>query len=162
MKIELMKVEDLIPYENNAKLHPKEQIDQIINSIKQFGFNERWVFYPKNFNYIVSEKGKVACICRKQKSKSGNNIVKYRFNLLKGSIDKYGYRTIRMRIDGIKRHIKAHRIIANCFLENPEDKKQVNHKDMDKMNNNISNLEWVSDIENKKHYNLAVGNNWNG
>jgi len=40
MKIELMKVEDLIPYQNNAKLHPKEQIDQIINSIKQFGFND--------------------------------------------------------------------------------------------------------------------------
>ena len=40
MKIEKIKVNDLIPYENNAKLHPQEQIDQIIASIKECGFND--------------------------------------------------------------------------------------------------------------------------
>ena len=40
MKIEYMKPEDLIPYERNAKKHPQEQIDQIKESIRQFGFND--------------------------------------------------------------------------------------------------------------------------
>ena len=38
MKLEKRKVEDLIPYENNAKLHPRYQIEEIKESIKQFGF----------------------------------------------------------------------------------------------------------------------------
>ena len=40
LKIEKVKLSDLIPYENNAKLHPQEQIEQIKESIKQFGFND--------------------------------------------------------------------------------------------------------------------------
>lgn len=40
MKIEKMKIGDVIPYHNNAKLHPKEQIEQIKSSIKQFGNND--------------------------------------------------------------------------------------------------------------------------
>lgn len=40
MEIEMLKVADLIEYKNNAKLHPQEQIDQIIESINQFGFND--------------------------------------------------------------------------------------------------------------------------
>ena len=40
MKIEKLKISSLIPYENNAKLHPQQQIDQIVASIKEFGFND--------------------------------------------------------------------------------------------------------------------------
>lgn len=40
MQIEKMNIEDIIPYENNAKLHPKEQIKQIVSSIRQFGNND--------------------------------------------------------------------------------------------------------------------------
>lgn len=32
---------------------------------------------------------------------------------------------------------------------------------MNKLNNEVSNLEWVTDLENKKHFNLKVGNKWN-
>jgi hypothetical protein len=41
LKVVKKKVKDLKPYENNAKLHPERQIDQIVESIKEFGFNER-------------------------------------------------------------------------------------------------------------------------
>lgn len=40
MKIEKMNIENIIPYENNAKIHTKEQIEQIKNSILQFGNND--------------------------------------------------------------------------------------------------------------------------
>jgi hypothetical protein len=40
LKIEYKKTDELIPYKNNAKSHPDEQIDQIVTSIKEFGFND--------------------------------------------------------------------------------------------------------------------------
>ena len=40
MEIEYVKLKDLIPYENNAKLHPKKQVNRIIKSIEEFGFND--------------------------------------------------------------------------------------------------------------------------
>lgn len=54
----------------------------------------------------------------------------------------YGKRNITKRI---------HRIIAETFISNPEDKEQVNHIDGNKLNNNIDNLEWVTASENVQH-----------
>jgi hypothetical protein len=44
-----------------------------------------------------------------------------------------------------------HRLVASAFLENPNCLKEVNHKDLDKTNNNIDNLEWVSPKQNTNH-----------
>lgn len=40
MEVEKIKIDDIYGYERNAKLHPQEQINQIIKSIKEFGFND--------------------------------------------------------------------------------------------------------------------------
>jgi hypothetical protein len=50
-----------------------------------------------------------------------------------------------------KRVVSLHRIIANTFIPNKEEKPIVNHKDGNKANNNIDNLEWVTASENIKH-----------
>ena len=50
-----------------------------------------------------------------------------------------------------------HRIVANCFIENPDNKKTVNHKSGDKTNNSVSNLEWMSLKENIKYSYDSLG-----
>lgn len=49
----------------------------------------------------------------------------------------------------------THRLVAETFIQNPENKRTVNHKDWNPKNNNIDNLEWMTDWENNLHsYNL--------
>ena len=61
MQIIMMKIEDLKPYEHNAKLHPPEQVEQLANSIKQFGMNDPIGIWGKE-NEIVEGHGRLlAC-----------------------------------------------------------------------------------------------------
>lgn len=62
-----------------------------------------------------------------------------------------GYMTIKIYIDGKRKNKKLHRLIAEVFIPNPENKPEVNHIDGDKLNNHISNLEWCSHKENMAH-----------
>lgn len=62
-----------------------------------------------------------------------------------------GYKTTTFKINGVAYKKLVHRIVAQSFLPNLENKREVNHIDGDKLNNTVNNLEWVSSKENKKH-----------
>jgi len=71
--------------------------------------------------------------------------------MLKGSISNVGYHRIFFSIRGDRFKISLHRIIATKFIPNPGNKEQINHKDGNKLNNTVSNLEWCTQSENVKH-----------
>lgn len=62
-----------------------------------------------------------------------------------------GYYFVSLSIHGKNTYPKIHRLVALTFINNPEDKEQVNHIDGDKLNNNVNNLEWMTNQENRDH-----------
>lgn len=89
-------------------------------------------------NYMIDENGNVF-------NKTTN---KY----LKGSIGENGYKYYRLSQNNHKKMYYAHRLVAEHFLNNPNNFPVVNHIDGNKLNNNINNLEWVTYSENTKHW----------
>lgn len=68
--------------------------------------------------------------------------------ILKGSYGEHGYKYYRLSKNNQKKMFYAHRLVAEAFIDNPNNYNIVNHKDGNKTNNNIDNLEWVSQSEN--------------
>jgi hypothetical protein len=65
--------------------------------------------------------------------------------------EKKGYDWIQLRYRGRHTYKSVHRIVAEAFIPNPENKRCVNHKDFDTHNNCVENLEWMTDEENNLH-----------
>lgn len=68
--------------------------------------------------------------------------------ILKSKKDKDGYLQFSLCKNGKVKHFKTHRLVALAFIPNLENLPQVNHKDENKENNHVDNLEWVSPKEN--------------
>lgn len=62
-----------------------------------------------------------------------------------------GYLAIDSSINGKRKILYVHRLVAKYFIENPADRNEVNHKDGNKLNNYYENLEWCTHGENMKH-----------
>ena len=71
--------------------------------------------------------------------------------ILKGSIRKDGYINFKLSYKGRSFNLLGHRIVAETFLQNPDNKCCINHRDFNKQNNNVNNLEWVTNRENMNH-----------
>lgn len=71
--------------------------------------------------------------------------------ILKTQKDSKGYHRLRVTIEREKKSFKLHRMVAQAFVPNPEGLPQVNHIDGNKSNNNVSNLEWISNTDNAHH-----------
>jgi len=62
-----------------------------------------------------------------------------------------GYHTVQLFKDKKMKVIAVHRLVADAFIPNPDGLPQINHKNMDKGNNSVSNLEWCDNSYNQKH-----------
>ena len=67
------------------------------------------------------------------------------------SVNFDGYLNIQLTKDSKSKTLFVHRLVAMTFILNPENKPQINHKDKNRQNNEISNLEWVTQSENMQH-----------
>ena len=70
---------------------------------------------------------------------------------IKSCLTGSGYLGFNLVKDGKSKTSKVHRVVANAFIENEHNKPEVNHKDGNKHNNHVSNLEWVTKGENQSH-----------
>lgn len=95
-----------------------------------------------NGKYQVSNYGNVRSFSKWKKG-----------DLLKPSITTTGYYYVNLVKDGRKKIVptRIHRLVATAFIENPEEFPEVNHIDGNKLNNHVSNLEWVSRSRNIRH-----------
>ena len=90
--------------------------------------------------YIVNKNGTIKSLFKR----NSNNVIPQR-------IDRGGYWTVRLNKNGHASTMYPHRIKAEAFIPNPENKGFVNHKDGIKLNNDLDNLEWVTHAENMQH-----------
>ena len=81
--------------------------------------------------YMVSNLGRV-------KSLRGN-----KERILKGYYHR-GYRRVDLYKNGVMKHWRIHRLVAQAFIDNPNNYPVVNHRDEDKSNNRVDNLEWCT------------------
>jgi hypothetical protein len=87
-------------------------------------------------------------------SKNGDIYSSTTNKILKPVKNKSGYTYVTLSTSNKKKCNKyIHILVANAYIDNPDDKKYVNHKDKDRSNNKLSNLEWVTARENMIHAN---------
>lgn len=107
--------------------------------------------------YMINQSGEVLSLERQVKTKGGSfRTIPQHY--LTWQLTHDGYLFVKLTKNKIKTCIKVHRLVAMAFIPNPENKPQVNHKDGNKTNNTICNLEWVTGKENMEH---AVSNKLN-
>ena len=97
--------------------------------------------------YKISTYGRIKSLGN---GKSTNTETK-KERVLKSNYSLTGYEKIKLFKDGKRYYFSVHRLVAQTFLANEENKKEVNHKDGNKGNNNVDNLEWVTSSENQLH-----------
>lgn len=98
--------------------------------------------------YQASNEGEIKSLSRIVKHSSGGDKI-LRERILKGYVNKYGYKRVELSKNGTSKQYSEHRLIALTFLG--ESDLTVNHKDGNKLNNNIDNLEYLSGADNTKH-----------
>ena len=93
--------------------------------------------------YQVSNTGKVRSLDRVITYKNGRQVF-YKSKILKQYLGKDGYMYVHLYKDKKNKRCVVHRLVVQAFLENPNNWPQVNHKDENKTNNAVCNLEWCT------------------
>lgn len=100
--------------------------------------------------YEISDLGNLRSKERFVKHYKGG-VRKYKSSNKNIRINRYGYLRCNLKKDGNRYDFSVHRLVAEAFLKNNENKKFINHKNGIKTDNRVCNLEWVSSSENIIH-----------
>lgn len=127
----------------------------------EFNDTEYWKEIPNFERYQVSTKGKVKrkAFWSPQKNAWGGKTTRFWPECpIKPTPGRTGYLRVFLTDNSHRSHTcYVHRLVAETFIPNPKTRPQVNHKDGDKSNNEISNLEWVTPSENQIHRYQVLG-----
>ena len=108
-----------------------------------------WKTYPDYPFIQANQFGEIRTVDRIVINKAGREIL-IKGRMLKQSECHAGYLRVGFKVNGKHIDLRVHRIIATCFLPNPENLPEVNHKDNNPKNNSVENLEWCT-----RQYNIA-------
>lgn len=121
---------------------------------KRYNFlhdGEVWKTIPDYSYYEVSNYGRIRSLDKYINHNYGGKALR-KGKVISQSKDERGYLLVGLTGDnGVKKSIKVSRIVANVFIENPNDKPQVNHINGIKTDNTVKNLEWNTAGENVRH-----------
>ena len=99
-------------------------------------------------NYKINRKGEILCWNYRRSNITG---------IIKPYMHTDGYLQVKLVDDnGISHSIKVHTLVADTFIPNPNDYTDINHKDEDKTNNSVENLEWCTRGYNNTYNNKAI------
>ena len=104
----------------------------------------------ENF-YQVSNIGRVRSLDRTVYTKNRWGDVRarnYKGRIIKQSLDSKGYPMVHLQVDSVSKIARVHQMVARAFVPGWFECAVVNHKDEDKTNNNVNNLEWVTFADN--------------
>lgn len=121
--------------------------------IQLYGAEEVWKDI-KDYEglYQVSNLGNVRSLDREVKDTTKNRIQHIKGKILKLTDNGKGYKLVFLNKDRNRENKYVHRLVAETFIPNPNNLKEVNHKNLNKNDNSVHNLEWITSIDNKRHY----------
>ena len=99
--------------------------------------------------YQVSSIGQVRSVVRQVSN--GHGMTEHPERLLKPNTLAKGYYQVTLYKDNKRKSFQVHRLVAQAFVDNPNNMPQVNHINGNKQDNTFSNLEWCDNSENQKH-----------
>lgn len=105
--------------------------------------------------YQASTKGNIRSLNHIRKN--GTNQYMQRGKLLKFNKNPNGYLQVRLSKNGVAKTYRVNRLIALTFIDNPFNKKTVNHINGNKLDNNVKNLEWATHKEQTNHMHKVLG-----
>lgn len=125
----------MLSYKQDWVKIPRSEVKSL-SKLKDYDFDDKYVANSHGDVYRVKGREGIKLICKKMSPyENRDHYIEYVLT------DRYGE----------KKHINAQRIVAGLFLKRVPGKNYVNHKDGNRLNNDVSNLEWVSHSENIKH-----------
>lgn len=102
------------------------------------------------YGYEISSHGRIRSVDRYITMKNGSR----RFHkgvMRKTKFNNRGYEIVTINVEGEEKTCLIHRLVALSFIENLDNLPEVNHKDNDKSNNRLYNLEWITSEGNHRH-----------